>query len=150
MNSTFFDPDRSAIFLKLCSSRLKLIQLFLSLSDDRHLLLLIINIALLFLGWVMEPVPIILLTVSVFFPVLTKIGMDPIHLGVVMTLNLMIGLLTPFVGLNVFVTAAISNVPVIKVARESLIFIATLIGVLFLISYVPELVLWLPNTVMGK
>jgi len=95
-------------------------------------------------------VPIILLTVSVLFPVLIKIGMDPIHLGVVMTLNLMIGLLTPFVGLNVFVTAAIANVPVIQVARESLIFIATLIAVLFLISYVPELVLWLPNTVMGK
>jgi tripartite ATP-independent transporter DctM subunit len=128
----------------------KLIQLFLSWSDNPHLLLLIINMALLFLGWVMEPVPIILLTVSVFFPVLTKIGMDPIHLGVVMTLNLMIGLLTPFVGLNLFVTAAIANVPVIQVARESFIFIAALIAVLFLISYVPELVLWLPNTVMGR
>ena len=128
----------------------KLMQLFLSMSDNPHVLLLIINVALLVLGWVMEPVPIILLTVPVFFPVLTKIGMDPIHLGVVMTLNLMIGLLTPFVGLNVFVTSAISGVPVIQVARESLIFVITLIVVLLLISYVPELVLWLPNTVMGK
>ena len=67
-----------------------------------------------------------------------------------MTLNLMIGLLTPFVGLNIFITAAISGQPVIKVARESLIFVATLIAVLMLISYVPQLVLWLPNTVMGK
>jgi tripartite ATP-independent transporter DctM subunit len=128
----------------------KLMQLFLSMSDNPHVLLLIINVALLVLGWVMEPVPIILLTVPVFFPVLTKIGMDPIHLGVVMTLNLMIGLLTPFVGLNVFVTSAISGVPVIKVAQESLIFVITLIVVLLLISYVPELVLWLPNTIMGK
>ncbi len=128
----------------------KLMQLFLSMSDNPHILLLIINVALLVLGWVMEPVPIILLTVPVFFPVLTKIGMDPIHLGVVMTLNLMIGLLTPFVGLNVFVTSAISGLPVIKVARESFIFVVTLIVVLLLISYVPELVLWLPNTVMGK
>lgn len=128
----------------------KLMQVFLSVSDDPHVILLIINVALLILGWVMEPVPIILLTVPVFFPVLTKIGMDPIHLGVVMTLNLMIGLLTPFVGLNIFITAAISGQPVIKVARESLIFVATLIAVLMLISYVPQLVLWLPNTVMGK
>ena len=70
----------------------KLIQFFLSLSNNPYVLLLIINVALLILGWVMEPVPIILLTVPIFFPVLMRLGLDPIHLGVVMTLNLMIGL----------------------------------------------------------
>jgi C4-dicarboxylate transporter DctM subunit len=108
----------------------KLIQFFLSLSNNIHVLLFIINVALLILGWVMEPVPIILLTVPIFFPVLTKLGLDPIHLGVVMTLNLMIGLLTPFVGLNVFITSAIAKTPVIQVARSVLIFIAVLILVL--------------------
>lgn len=127
----------------------KLMRLFLAVSDDRHVILLVINVAFLILGWVMEPVPIILLTVPIFFPSLTKIGVDPIHLGVVMTLNLMIGLLTPFVGLNVFITSAIARVPVIQVARESLVFIATLIVVLLLITLFPQLVLWLPNRVMG-
>jgi tripartite ATP-independent transporter DctM subunit len=127
----------------------KLMQVFLSFSDNPIVILLIINIALLMLGCVMEPVPIILLTVPIFFPALTKIGVDPVHLGVVMTLNLMIGLLTPFVGLNIFITAAIARVPIIAVARESLIFIATLVFVLLLITLFPQLVLWLPNYFMG-
>ena len=128
----------------------KLVRLFLSLSTNPLVLLVVLNVALLILGWVMEPVPIILLTVPVFFPVLTRLGLDPIHLGVVMTLNLMIGLLTPFVGLNVFITAAIARTPVIHVARALIVFIAALIAVLFLISYVPGLVVWLPNLVFGK
>jgi tripartite ATP-independent transporter DctM subunit len=127
----------------------KLMQVFLSFSDNPIIILLIINLALLMLGCVMEPVPIILLTVPIFFPALTKIGVDPVHLGVVMTLNLMIGLLTPFVGLNIFITAAIARVPIIAVARESLIFIATLVFVLLLITLFPQLVLWLPNYLMG-
>jgi tripartite ATP-independent transporter DctM subunit len=127
----------------------KLMRVFLAFSEDRLGILLIVNIAFLILGWVMEPVPIILLTVPIFFPALTRLGVDPVHLGVVMTLNLMIGLLTPFVGLNVFIVSAIARVPVIQVARESLIFIATLIVVLLLITLFPQLVLWLPNQVMG-
>jgi C4-dicarboxylate transporter, DctM subunit len=128
----------------------KLMRVFLAFSQDPLIILLVINVAFLILGWVMEPVPIILLTVPIFFPALTRIGVDPIHLGVVMTLNLMIGLLTPFVGLNVFITSAIARVPVITVARESLIFIATLIVVLLLITLFPQLVVWLPNQVMGR
>ncbi len=128
----------------------KLMRIFLAVSENRHVILFVVNAAFLILGWVMEPVPIILLTVPIFFPALTKIGVDPIHLGVVMTLNLMIGLLTPFVGLNVFITSAIARVSVIQVARESLVFIATLIVVLLLITLFPQLVLWLPNQVMGS
>jgi tripartite ATP-independent transporter DctM subunit len=128
----------------------KLMKVFLTMSNDPFVLLFIVNMALLILGWVMEPVPVILLTVPIFFPVLTGLGLDPIHLGVVMTLNLMIGLLTPFVGLNVFITAAIAKTPVIEVARELLIFIVALIAALLVISYVPQSVLWLPNLVFGK
>jgi C4-dicarboxylate transporter, DctM subunit len=128
----------------------KLMRVFLSVSQDPHTILLVVNVAFLVLGWVMEPVPIILLTVPIFFPALTRLGVDPVHLGVVMTLNLMIGLLTPFVGLNVFITSAIARVPVIEVARESLVFVATLIVVLLLITLCPQLVVWLPNQVMGR
>ena len=113
------------------------------------MILLIVDAALLILGCLMEPVPLILLTVPIFFPALTKIGVDPVHLGVVMTLTLMIGLLNPLVGLNLFITSAIARVPLIAVARESLIFIAALMVVLLLLTLFPQLVLWLPNLVMG-
>ena len=122
---------------------------FLSFSDNPLVILLIVNMALLILGCVMEPVPLILLTVPIFFPALTKIGVDPVHLGVVMTLTLMIGLLNPLVGLNLFITAAIARVPLVAVARESLVFIAALIVVLLLLTLFPQLVLWLPNYFMG-
>ena len=128
----------------------KLMHVFLSFSSDPLIILLIVNVALLALGCVMEPVPIILLTVPIFFPALAKLGIDPVQLGVVMTLNLMIGLLTPFVGLNLFIASAIARVPLLAVARESVIFIATLIVVLLLITLFPQLVLWLPNYVMGS
>jgi tripartite ATP-independent transporter DctM subunit len=127
----------------------KLMLVFLSFSDSPVVILLIVVGALLILGCLMEPVPLILLTVPIFFPALTKIGVDPVHLGVVMTLTLMIGLLNPVVGLNLFVTSAIARVPLIAVARESLIFIAMLIFLLLLLTIFPQLVLWLPNLVMG-
>jgi len=128
----------------------KMMQFFLSAGDNPYILLMIINVALLILGCVMEPVPIILLTVPVFFPVLVKLGVDPIHLGVVMTLNIMIGMITPPVGLNLFVTSAIAKIPVMTVARSSFLFIVALLLVLVLITYVPGVVLWLPNLFFGK
>ncbi|MFH1027778.1 MAG: TRAP transporter large permease [Pseudomonadota bacterium] len=128
----------------------KMMQFFLTAGDNPYVLLLIINVALLILGCVMEPVPIILLTVPVFFPVLTGLGLDPIHLGVVMTLNIMIGMITPPIGLNLFVTAAIAKIPVMAVARSSFLFLGALLLVLVLITYVPEVVLWLPNLFFGK
>jgi C4-dicarboxylate transporter DctM subunit len=127
----------------------KLIQLFMPLSEDPIVILFIVNAALLIIGCVMEPVPIILLTVPIFFPPLVKLGIDPIHLGVVMTLNLMISLLTPPVGLNLFIVSAISNVPIIKIARDSILFFLVLVGMLVIITLFPQLVLWLPNQFMG-
>ena len=127
----------------------KLMHTFLSFSDKPLVILLIVNAALLILGCVMEPVPLILLTVPIFFPVLTNIGVDPVHLGVVMTLALMIGLLNPLVGLNLFIVSAIARVPLIAVARESVIFLVALVAVLLLITLFPQLVLWLPNYVIG-
>lgn len=120
------------------------------LSRDPSVILLAINIVLLLLGMVMEPIPIMLLTVPILFPVVTKLGVDPVHFGVVVTLNLMIGCLTPPVGLNLFVASAISGSPVMAVARASAGFIGILIVVLALITYVPWLVLWLPRLVYAN
>ena len=116
-----------------------------SLTKNPYLILLIINVVLLVLGMFMEPIPIMLLTVPILFPVVTKLGIDPVHFGVVATLNLMIGCLTPPVGLNLFLASAISGVPVMRVARAATPFIVVLVVVLALITYIPQLVLWLPH-----
>jgi tripartite ATP-independent transporter DctM subunit len=116
-----------------------------SLTSSPYVILLIINLVLLVLGMFMEPIPIMLLTVPILFPVVTKLGIDPVHFGVVVTLNLMIGCLTPPVGLNLCLASAISGVPVMRVARAAAPFIVVLLVVLALITYVPQLVLWLPH-----
>ena len=116
-----------------------------SLTSNHYVILLVINVILLILGMFMEPIPIMLLTVPILFPVVTKLGIDPVHFGVVVTLNLMIGCLTPPVGLNLFLASAISGVPVMRVARAASPFIIVLLVVLALITYIPQLVLWLPH-----
>jgi C4-dicarboxylate transporter DctM subunit len=90
-----------------------------------------------------------LLTVPILFPMVTKLGIDPVHFGVVVTLNLMIGCLTPPVGINLFLASAMSGVPVMRVARASTPFIVVLLIVLALITYIPQLVLWLPQFIQA-
>jgi C4-dicarboxylate transporter DctM subunit len=116
-----------------------------SFTREPWVFLMIVNAVLLVLGTVMEPIPIMVLTVPILYPVANQLGIDPVHFGLVIVLNLMIGSLTPPVGVNIFVTAAMAKVPVMRVARESLGFIWILILVLLLITYIPKIVLWLPQ-----
>jgi len=120
-----------------------------SIADSRVALLLLSNILLLILGMFMEPLPIMLVMAPILFPLLAKVGVDPVHLGVVFVLNLMIGMITPPIGLNLFVLSAIAKVEVMAVGRACLPYIAVLIAVLLLITYIPELTLFLPRLVMG-
>ena len=121
----------------------------ISIADSRFALLLLSNILLLILGMFMEPLPIMLVMAPILFPLLAKVGVDPVHLGVVFVLNLMIGMITPPIGLNLFVLSAIAKVEVMAVGRACLPYIAVLIAVLLLITYIPELTLFLPRLVMG-
>lgn len=114
-------------------------------TSEAWVFLLIVNITLLILGTVMEPIPIMILVVPILYPVATQLGIDPVHFGVVVVLNLMIGALTPPVGINIFVTAAMARVPVMRVAKECMGFIWILILVLLLITYIPKIVLWIPQ-----
>lgn len=116
-----------------------------NVTQEPWVFLLIVNVLVLVLGTVMEPIPIMILTVPILFPVATQLGIDPVHFGVVIVLNLMIGSLSPPVGVNIFVTAAMAKVPVMRVAREVMAFIWILILVLLLITYFPALVLWMPQ-----
>ena len=120
-----------------------------ALTSSPVIILLILNVILLVLGCFMEGIAIMLLTVPIFMPVLAKFGIDPVHFGVVMTLNLMIGLLTPPVGMVLYAVSTIAQVPVVRLAWELVPFMIVLTIVLILITYIPGLVTWLPTLVLG-
>jgi tripartite ATP-independent transporter DctM subunit len=114
-------------------------------SDNKIVFLIAVNIILLILGMVLEAVPIILLIVPILFPLLGEMGIDPIHLSVIFVVNLMIGLITPPVGLHLFITSSIAKVPMSKVIKTSFPFMIVLLIVLVFITFVPQLSLFLPN-----
>lgn len=118
----------------------------LSVSDNKIVILLIINMILLFVGIFMDMTPAVLIFTPIFLPVVTKFGMDPVHFGIVMVLNLCIGLCTPPVGSVLFVGVGIANTTIEKVIKPLLpLFIAMLIA-LMMVSYWPALSLWLPES----
>jgi tripartite ATP-independent transporter DctM subunit len=113
------------------------------------IILLMINIFLLIVGCFMEALAAMIILVPVFMPVIQSVGIDPVHFGLVMVLNLMIGTLTPPVGIVLFVVARVANLPFEAVTRATAPFLIPLIAVLILITVFPPLVLWLPNLVFG-
>ena len=121
----------------------------MSLTTTPWVVLLIINVILLILGCFMEAIAIMLLTIPIFMPLIAQVGVDPVHFGVVLTLNLMIGLLTPPVGMVLYAVSAISKVPLWPLVKELWPYIVALTVCLFLVTYIPNLVLWIPNLVMG-
>jgi tripartite ATP-independent transporter DctM subunit len=113
------------------------------------MILLMINVFLLVVGCFMEALAALIILVPVFLPIVQSIGIDPVHFGVVMVLNLMIGTLTPPVGIVLFVVARVANLPFEVVTRETAPFLIPLFVVLGLITIFPPLVTWLPNLVFG-
>ncbi|MCF6097477.1 TRAP transporter large permease [Thermovorax subterraneus] len=122
----------------------------LSISSNKYVVLLVINVLLLLLGCIMDMAPLILITTPILLPVAVQIGVDPVHFGIIMMLNLAIGLLTPPVGSTLFVGCAIGNISIEKLSRTMIPFYLTMIAVLLLITYVPGIVMFMPNLLMGK
>ena len=110
--------------------------------------LLVVNILLLVAGNFMEPSSILLITAPMLFPVAMKLGIDPIHLGIVMTVNMEIGMITPPVGLNLYVASGIANMGLTDVTKACAPWILVMLAFLMLITYVPIISLWLPNLLM--
>ncbi|MCA0452040.1 MAG: TRAP transporter large permease [Proteobacteria bacterium] len=108
-----------------------------AISDNPYVLLLLINIALLLLGTIMEPLPLMLILAPILFPMLAGMGVDPIHFGVVMVLNLVLGMVTPPVGLTLFVMARIGNVGVWELFWAAWPYFLVLVAVLMVLTYVP-------------
>ncbi|MBT8205835.1 MAG: TRAP transporter large permease subunit, partial [Eudoraea sp.] len=109
------------------------------------MILLLINMMLLLVGIFMDITPAVLIFTPIFLPVVTKLGIDPVHFGVIMILNLCIGLCTPPVGSVLFVGVGIAKTSIEKVVRPLLPLFVAMIVALFLITYIPELTLWLPG-----
>jgi C4-dicarboxylate transporter DctM subunit len=107
--------------------------------------LIVVNLLLLVAGAFMEPSAIILILAPILFPIAMQLGIDPIHLGIIMVVNMEIGLITPPVGLNLFVTSAVTGMPLVAVIRAALPWLMLLILFLIVITYVPAISLILPN-----
>ncbi|MEJ2163941.1 MAG: TRAP transporter large permease [Desulfobacterales bacterium] len=129
---------------------LLLAKTFLSISNNPYVILLLVNILLLALGCFMEPITIMIILVPILTPLIETLGIDLVHFGVVITLNLMIGLVTPPLGMVMFVVVNIANVTIGELTRELLPLLGALLIVLLLITYIPSLVLWIPNLIMSQ
>ena len=120
--------------------------LLLTLSSDKNVILLLINVLLLVLGCLLDMAPSILICTPILLPVVVKFGVDPVHFGMIMLLNLGIGLCHPPVGSILFVGCAVGRVTIEQVVREIWPFYAVMFVVLMLVTYIPSISLWLPRT----
>jgi len=119
--------------------------LLLTLSSDKNVILFLINILLLVLGCLLDMAPSILIVTPILLPVVVKFGVDPVHFGMIMLLNLGIGLCHPPVGAILFVGCAVGRVTIEQVVREIWPFYAVMFLVLMLVTYIPSISLWLPR-----
>ena len=117
------------------------------LTDNRYLIFLIVNVILLFLGMIMDMAPLILITTPILLPVVANFGMEPHHFGIVMMINLGMGLLTPPVGSTLFVGCAIGRIRIEDMVKPLIPFYVTMFITLMLITYIPQISLRLPSLV---
>ena len=124
---------------------LKVTAFFTSVSDNKVVILLLINLMLLVLGCLMDMSPLILICTPILLPVVRLLGVDPVHFGMIMMLNLGIGLITPPVGTVLFVGSAVSKLPMGVITRAMTPFFILMFVVLMMVTYLPALSLWLPR-----
>lgn len=118
---------------------------FLSISTNKYVILFLINILLLIVGMFLDVAPAIILLMPVLLPLVSSLGVDLVHFGLIVTLNLAIGLLTPPVGTALYVACNIAKVSLVDISKAVLRFIAVILLVLFLVTYVPGITMWVPH-----
>jgi tripartite ATP-independent transporter DctM subunit len=134
-----------AYMMTLMQIPAKATEFLMSLSDNKYVVLVLINVMLLVLGTFMDMAPLILICTPILLPVVTLLGLDPVHFGIVIMLNLSIGLVTPPVGTTLFVGCAIGKVPIERASRHLWPFWIAMLVVLLLVTYIPALTLWVPS-----
>jgi tripartite ATP-independent transporter DctM subunit len=125
---------------------LKVTTFFTSVSDNKVVILMLINVMLLILGCLMDMSPLILICTPILLPVVKLLGVDPVHFGMIMMVNLGIGLITPPVGTVLFVGSAVSKLPMGVITKAMTPFFVALLVVLMMVTYLPAISLWLPRT----
>ena len=125
---------------------MKVTAFFVGFSDNKYVILGMINVMLLVLGCLMDMSPLILITTPILLPVVKMLGVDPVHFGMIMMVNLGIGLITPPVGTVLFVGSAVSKLSMGVVTQAMKPFFVALFIVLMMVTYLPVLSLWLPRT----
>ena len=128
---------------------LKLLHTIETATSQKWIILLIVNIAILILGCVLETLPALLIAIPLFGPVMTEFGVDPLQFGVFLSFNLLIGIITPPIGLGLYAVCAISGLKLPEIVRATAVFMPTLIIALLLITYIPEISTWLPGVVFS-
>jgi tripartite ATP-independent transporter DctM subunit len=149
--SVLFIVGSAALFawvLTIDQVPMRATELLLGLSDRPWVLLLIVNFILLVIGMVMESIAAILILAPILTPALVAAGVDPVQLGVVVVLNLMIGLLTPPVGMSLYMVASIARMPLHRVVAGALPFLWPLLLALAVVTFVPAVSTWLPNLIV--
>ena len=116
-----------------------------AISDNRYVIMLIIQAFLFFVGMIMDSAPAVMILVPVFMPIINQFGFDPVHFGLLMCLNLSIGLLTPPVGTVLYTTSTATGVPTDRMIRSIWPWVICLTAVLMIIAYIPDSVMWLPR-----
>ena len=134
-----------AYLMALMQVPAKATQFFLSISNNKYVILALINIMLLILGTIMDMAPLLLICTPIMLPVVRSFGIDPVHFGIIMMLNLSIGLVTPPVGSTLFVGCAIGKVSIERVSRKLWPFWVSMFVILMLVTYIPELAMWIPS-----
>jgi C4-dicarboxylate transporter DctM subunit len=121
----------------------------LSAGFGKIMFLIMVNVILLIGGQFMEPSGLIVIVAPLVFPIAIELGVDPIHLGIIMVVNMEIGMITPPVGLNLFVTSGVAGMPMMKVVKAAAPFLAVLFVFLILVTYIPSISTLLPTSLMG-
>jgi C4-dicarboxylate transporter DctM subunit len=122
-----------------------LVKMFLSISTNKWVILGVINVFFLFWGCFLDPITAMLIIVPILIPLVQQLGIDLVHFGVVVVLNLMLGLITPPVGILLYLSCSMADVKLGEMLRQLTPFLVALFLVLIMITYIPDLVMWLPN-----
>lgn len=125
-------------------------QWMVSFTDSRYVVLMLVVVALLILGIFLEAVPVMLISIPLFGPLVVSYGVDPIHFGVVLTFAILLGIVHPPIGLGIFAVCAVTRLPMGAVVRATLLFYPVLILCLLLLTFVPALSTWLPKVMIVK
>ena len=122
----------------------EIIDWIVSIDLSPIIFMLVINILLLILGCLLDVVSVMLITIPILYPVLIKLGFDPMHIAVIYTINMELGTITPPIGMNLFALSGSTGVPVSEVARGTVPYIIVMLAILAVIVGIPELSTWLP------